>query len=274
MKVLGIGDNVVDKYEHTKMMYPGGNAVNFSVFARQLGISAGYIGVFGEDRYGEHVKRSLTKLGIDLTHAKTGKGENGYALVTLKDGDRVFLGSNAGGVLKQKGLDLQDSDYEYMRKFDLIHTSIYSYSLEEVKKIHPYVDVSYDFSDKFTQEIIEKVFPYIQFASFSCSHLRLEEILNVIEFAKEKGQASILCTRGSAEAIFFCQGRYYLQEAKFVKPVDTMGAGDAFLTFLFLHLKRAKIMSPALIRDALKKAADFAAQQCLVEGSFGFGIAY
>ena len=31
VKVLGFGDNVVDKYEHLKMMYPGGNAVNFAV---------------------------------------------------------------------------------------------------------------------------------------------------------------------------------------------------------------------------------------------------
>lgn len=35
MKVLGIGDNVVDKYVHLRMMYPGGNALNFSVFAKK-----------------------------------------------------------------------------------------------------------------------------------------------------------------------------------------------------------------------------------------------
>ncbi|WP_263639569.1 hypothetical protein ACT3XG_03670 [Paenibacillus polymyxa] len=27
MKVLGIGDNVVDKYVHLRMMYPGGNLI-------------------------------------------------------------------------------------------------------------------------------------------------------------------------------------------------------------------------------------------------------
>lgn len=32
ISVLGFGDNVVDKYEHIKTMYPGGNAVNFAVF--------------------------------------------------------------------------------------------------------------------------------------------------------------------------------------------------------------------------------------------------
>lgn len=31
MKVLGLGDNVVDKYENLGIMYPGGNSLNFAV---------------------------------------------------------------------------------------------------------------------------------------------------------------------------------------------------------------------------------------------------
>ena len=42
MKVVGLGDNVVDKYEHIRVMYPGGNAMNFAVFARQLGVQTGF----------------------------------------------------------------------------------------------------------------------------------------------------------------------------------------------------------------------------------------
>lgn len=34
MKVLGLGDNVVDKYENLGIMYPGGNSLNFAVFAK------------------------------------------------------------------------------------------------------------------------------------------------------------------------------------------------------------------------------------------------
>ena len=34
IKVLGLGDNVVDKYMHIKTMYPGGNALNIAVLAR------------------------------------------------------------------------------------------------------------------------------------------------------------------------------------------------------------------------------------------------
>ena len=37
VSALGFGDNVVDKYEHIKTMYPGGNCVNFAVYAKMFG---------------------------------------------------------------------------------------------------------------------------------------------------------------------------------------------------------------------------------------------
>ncbi|MCD8498530.1 MAG: PfkB family carbohydrate kinase [Clostridiales bacterium] len=55
LNVLGLGDNVVDVYLHTNTMYPGGNALNFAVFARQLGYSSAYLGVFGDDAPAAHV---------------------------------------------------------------------------------------------------------------------------------------------------------------------------------------------------------------------------
>lgn len=33
-KVLGFGDNVVDLYEHSHMMYPGGNCVNLCAYSQ------------------------------------------------------------------------------------------------------------------------------------------------------------------------------------------------------------------------------------------------
>ena len=53
MNVIGIGDNVVDKYVHTQTMYPGGNALNFAAYAAMLGHNAAYLGIFG-NRSEEH----------------------------------------------------------------------------------------------------------------------------------------------------------------------------------------------------------------------------
>ena len=38
-KVLGFGDNVVDLYEHSHMMYPGGNCVNLCAYSQIFGVA-------------------------------------------------------------------------------------------------------------------------------------------------------------------------------------------------------------------------------------------
>ena len=98
VKVLGLGDNVCDVYLHTDTMYPGGQAVNFAVYARELGAESDYMGVFGRDAVAEHVQAVLKKHGVGIGHCRSYEGENGFARVTLVDGDRVFKGSNRGGV--------------------------------------------------------------------------------------------------------------------------------------------------------------------------------
>lgn len=70
IRVIGIGDNVVDKYLHSGMMYPGGNALNFSVYAKQAGASSAFIGAFGNDDAAKHIQDVLHKLQIDITHCR------------------------------------------------------------------------------------------------------------------------------------------------------------------------------------------------------------
>lgn len=49
MKVLGLGDNVVDKYENLGIMYPGGNSLNFAVL-QKLGHESSFMGVLAQMR--------------------------------------------------------------------------------------------------------------------------------------------------------------------------------------------------------------------------------
>lgn len=75
ISVLGFGDNVVDKYEHIKTMYPGGNAVNFAVFAKKLGVDrSAYMGIFGSDEEAEHVIASLRGRGRRASSLPAGPG--------------------------------------------------------------------------------------------------------------------------------------------------------------------------------------------------------
>ena len=49
MRLLGIGDNVMDAYLFQNKLYPGGNAVNVAVLAGRFGAQAGYLGILAND---------------------------------------------------------------------------------------------------------------------------------------------------------------------------------------------------------------------------------
>ncbi|CAM3078033.1 PfkB family carbohydrate kinase [Sporolactobacillus spathodeae] len=275
MRFLGLGDNVVDIYESRQTMYPGGNALNFAVFARKLGFEAAFLGAFGTDKIAEYVRSSVKVYDVDLSHCRIYEGENGFARVTLKDGDRVFLGSNRGGVLSQYGLNISNKDVDYLKTFDLIHCNINGFSDDALPLIHQLgIPISYDFSSHFTEEDIKRVAKYIDIACFSCSHLTENALQNLASRILGYGCDCVLCTQGENGAFLFTEGQCHRQPAHYIKAQDTMGAGDAFLTCFLVHyyknLGNAAGKKEA-ITNALELAADFSAQQCLVEGSFGMG---
>lgn len=270
MKVLGIGDNVVDKYVHLKTMYPGGNALNFSVFAKKLGVEAAFMGVFGDDREARHVENTVRELGIDISRCRHFSGENGCARVTLENGDRVFLGSNEGGVTRLNPLQLDQEDLAYISSFAVMHTGLYSHTghlLPELKRLG--VPISFDFSDDFEDMQVEQFIPYADFAFFSCNHMSEEEAMEYIRTKWKGGDQLIAATRGSARSMVYDGEKFHFHTPDIVEAVDTMGAGDSYIAAFLLSYLQARN-----IPQAMEEGSRFAAASCLVEGSFGFGVSY
>ena len=58
MKVIGYGDNVVDRYLNKNKMFPGGNCINFAVYAKKIGIDSAYLGTFGDDMEAEIIRNN------------------------------------------------------------------------------------------------------------------------------------------------------------------------------------------------------------------------
>ena len=78
--VIGFGDNVVDCYEDRGLMFPGGNALNVSVFASRFGASACYVGAVGDDTAGNHVRAALVSEGVDISRLRIVADEQHFAL--------------------------------------------------------------------------------------------------------------------------------------------------------------------------------------------------
>lgn len=237
-----------------------------------------------DDEVAACVQDTLKEIGIDDSHCRRYEGENGFALVTLKETDRVFLGSNKGGIAKEHDFGFTKEDLEYIKGFHLIYTNLNSYIEKELPVLYQTgVPVAYDFSTRWTDEYLKEICPYVTVAIMSCAHLTDEEREKEMRKAQSYGVKVVLGTIGE-------DGSYVLYNDKILYApavhaddvIDTMGAGDsyfsAFLCSLLETSKEGKIVEGTdeemakRLQTAMGKGAVFAAKVCALEGAFGYGV--
>ena len=265
LKIIGFGDNVVDRYLYKNKMYPGGNAVNVPVLAQKTGMAqAGYIGVLGTDAAGVHVLHALKSEGLDLSRVRVAEGPNAYADVTLVEGDRVFIGGSAG-VSNQ--LTLEPEDAALMQQYNLIHTSCYSYIDHLMPQLHGLgVQICYDYSDHLDIEKIKETLPYVDIAAFSGGDTDEVTLQALARAAASHGPSQVLVTMGGRGSMLYRDGGFYRQSIHRIPQVrDTMGAGDSFIARYLCGC-----FAGESIAESMQQAAVFAANNCLVDGTFGY----
>lgn len=267
-RMIAIGDNVADHYMDEKTYYPGGNAVNVAVGCKRNGFDeVAYIGIFGSDKPAHHIQWALARENITFDRSRFMHGISGSPQVKLDEhGDRRFVFSPKNTVQHLVGIRLTPEDLEYIEKFDVCHTSCYSNLDYELPKLKGKCDVSYDFSDLHNEAMLERVCPHIRFGFFSGSDLTTSQVNQLIVKATGLGTEVVGITLGSRGALFHIDGKRYEQGIKEVHVVDTMGAGDSFISGFLTAFYQG--YSP---EQSLDKAAKSAAITCGQEGGFGYG---
>ncbi|ACO47923.1 PfkB family carbohydrate kinase [Deinococcus deserti] len=263
-RLLGIGDNTVDLYLSDGTMYPGGNAVNVAVLSARLGHSASYVGCVGTDAAGELILSALRAEGVDLSHCRQMEGMTSWSGIEHRDGDRYFVGS-APGV--QGEWTLTEADLTFTAAHDLVHTSIYSRLDDALPRIRQAAALlSYDFSSEWTTDLLARVAPQLDVAFLSAGEDPLPEATALAEEVAGYGAGVVVVTRGARGALALTDTVLYTQNPVPAAVVDTLGAGDAFIT-AFLHCWATHHDVPA----ALTAGAHEAARNCAVHGAFGYG---
>ena len=262
VRLVGLGDNVVDRYVDQKLMYPGGNAVNVAVHARRSGAEAAYVGVLGTDDAGDLVESSLRSEGIELDRMRRADGETAFATVyTDEEGNRSF-----GLCLKGVSLFQPDEDdLAYLRSFDIVHLCETIRMEQSLPQIAAAAAVSYDFSDR-DNEYAEPLLAHISVATFSRPQSSDAEVDAQIAWAHSRGARYVIVTRGARGSVISDGTRTHVQPAAPAKVVDTLGAGDSFIARLVVRLWEG-VELPV----AAAEAAVYSAEVCGVAGGFGYG---
>ena len=276
VSVVGFGDNVVDIYTHSNKQYPGGNCVNFAVYAKMFGAKrSAYMGYFGTDVNADHVIEALHNEKIETVKCKKISGENGYSRCKLENGDRVFLDYNEGGVRSRHIYELDEFDIEYLKQFDLVHCGNYCYMESQLPKIkEANIPLSFDFSDDSTEEYYMQIAPLVTYAFCSYDGTD-EEVKKHLKKVSDLGPEIVCASRGAKGCMLYCNGKYYEQKAVPIeKVVDTMGAVDSLITTFMVGYTDARkkgISQDEAIVSSIAEAAKFAAEICQIDGAFGYG---
>lgn len=267
MKLIAVGDNVVDCYLDQQKYYPGGNCVNVAVNARKNGAEeAAYIGIFATDEKAQHIKYALEKEGIDFGLARTAEGTSGQPRVALTaEGDRVFMSGAKNSVQRRFKLQLIEEDLDFIEGFDVCHVSCYSSMESELEKLAKVIDISYDFSNHLELDYIEKVAPFIQYAFFSAAELAEEELNWFVQKLKGFGFKAAALTRGNEPALFINGEKVFEQKLKEITVVDTMGAGDSLIGGFLVNYINGESME-----KAIEKATASAEVTCGFYGGIGY----
>lgn len=239
------------------------------------------VGIAWTMRYARRVKLA-PKSSITYEDDKQKRIEFAVADTSAEeDGDRIFLGSNEGGIRGDMRYVIDRFAAEYVRGFDLVHSRNYCFTERELPKIKAAgVPISFDFSDDSTDEYFEQIAPFVTYAFMSMGDAFLEDIKSKLEWVKALGPQIVCASRGSKGSVAYDGENFYEQGIKPVAPEDlkdAMAAGDSLLTaFLVTYLSKQKAGEGGAdaIRESLDFAASFAAETCKVEGSWGHPLVY
>lgn len=278
MKFLCVGDNCIDYYLNTNETFPGGNALNVSAVLARNGADSYYLGNIAKDVLGDVVVRSIEKTGIRTDNCGFIEGASTkYCTYNVYDGERSFVSVELGKNW-QGPFEITDALQQYINTFDWVCCSVNAKIPEEIKKISATNAVfAFDFGEKEkyrTEEYLSMVTPGIDMAQFSYDG-KEEDALEFCEKMHAHGIQHILLTLGSKGQIFYNGEKLYRGYITPVKAVDTMGAGDAYLAgfskcAIESGWKKGQVLSEKQILDAMAAGSKSSAENCLVEGGFGY----
>jgi fructoselysine 6-kinase len=262
IRIAAMGDNVVDCYPERGEMFPGGNCLNVSVFARRLGAETAYIGTIGRDRSGDLIREALLAEGVDVTRLRSLEGPTGYCVIAHRNGDRVFETFDLGVSIFTPSED----DFGFLAGYTAVHVGQSSGLDPYIARIAAAAPLSYDFSIRRDRSHRQRIAPMCYLASLSGGDLDQREAAAIGTELIEAGARWALVTRGREAAILTSRDGWFAVEPVLVEPVDTLGAGDSFIAGTLYGL----LMGDAPER-ILAEAANNAAATCLHFGAFGRG---
>jgi len=252
------GDNCLDIYQRPRGQFVGGNAVNVAVHLAHLGATVGYFGTIGDDEAGAVIRAAIAARGVDCSHLGTRSGDSAVTWIEVRQGERLVLGDRVGVQCPQT---LSTEDLRGLAAYRFIHASAYTAwnidwrdacprIVEELETLHDAgAHLSLDFSEQDEPNLAKLAGKYLRVAFVSRGADATESDINrTLRFFHCCGIQEVVVTLGSTGSYYSSPAEHFHTSAHRIQPVDTLGAGDAFIAGWLFH--RARAADPRSIMEA------------------------
>ncbi len=260
-RVVCVGDNCIDYYVETKKAYPGGNPVNVAVYLRELGAETSYVGVVGNDEFGQLLINSLNGKNVDTSHLRAEDGNTAITYVEIKEGERI-LGEYNEGVMAD--FKINDKDMEFILKHELMVSGLWSHTANSLESLNGRIQIAFDFADRPFDHVGKIAMPNVDIAFYSNDKSDTESLKYEMQSIADRGPSLVVATRGIAGSLALHRNVFYEYGIEKCRVVDTMGAGDSYIAgFLFDYMSNKDIL------DCMQSGAKSAARIISGRGAWG-----
>lgn len=276
-KIWVLGDAVVDLIpdgENHYLKCAGGAPANVAVGVSRLGVSAGFIGRVGHDPLGKFMQQTLKAENVGVEQMILDpKQRTSTVIVGLDDGERSFtfmVNPSADQFLEVADLpQFQADEWLHCCSIALINDPSRSTTFEAIRRIKqaggffsfdPNLRESLWKSLDEMKQVVNQAVALADVLKFSEEELTLLTDTTTLEAATAAITAQypeklIIITLGKDGAIYHLNGESKLVAGKALKPVDTTGAGDAFVSGLLAGLSQSSDWKKeSVLVDIIRKA--------------------
>ena len=257
-KIWVTGDAVVDLIPEGDKHYlkcPGGAPANVAVAIARLGGQSAFFGRVGNDPFGRFIQQTLTTEQVDCQHLILDEQQRTSTVVVDLDdsGERSFT------FMVKPSADqfLQPTDIPNFKQGDWLHACSIALAnepsrsstftaIERIKQAGGYVSFDPNLREEVWQnpdQIIEVVMQAVSKADvvkFSEEELTFLTQTNTIEqgltILAPLSLPLVVITQGAKGALVVRNQQQEIVTGKVVQPIDTTGAGDAFVGGLLYQL--------------------------------------
>lgn len=262
--------------QNTKV--PGGSGTNVIVQAARLGADCGYLAKIGDDGFGRDIQSSLREEGVDIRALKIKSGGISLHTDIVVDGEgRKFILLNMGDAFGAYAAE--EVDLSYLKRAAVFYTDLLPggaalHGLAQAKRaglktaFNLQVNLPTMNGLGVSTEVLLGCLQQVDlFAPCREGVYQLcgtSDHEGCLRFLRPYFKGTLLLTLGSEGAVSFDEAdRKVVVPSRPIRPVDTTGAGDAFMG----GMVAAYLLEGQPLEQAMKFSTICAAETCLKLGA-------